>query len=439
MAIVRRRPGGRVIALVLAVIGAWFVSLFAGPAIYAAMGLAGFAFLAFAGIPGIVIPQKVAMAANSFPLLAAPLFILMGNLMNTGGISVRIFAFAKALVGWMRGGLCQANILGSVIFAGMSGSAVADAAGLGTVEIEAMKREGYDAETAGAITAASATIGPIIPPSLPMIVYGVTAETSIGALFLAGVIPGLLMAGALMLMVRHLAIRRNLPSHPFAGGAALWRAFKGAFWALMAPVVLFGGLFSGVFTPTEAAAVAVVYALVLGLFVYREFRWSDLPKVILDTVETTGVVMALVMCASLIGYCISVSRLPQEFGATLTSLTTNPIVYLLIVNALLLAVGCFMEALAAMLVLIPILVPVAVKLGIDPVQFGLVFVLNLMIGTVTPPVGVVLYVTAKVAQVPFDRMVRAILTYLLPLFAVLSLVTFWPALSTFLPGLLMGR
>ena len=427
------------IALVLAVIGAWFVSLFAGPAIYAAMGLAGFAFLALAGIPGIVIPQKVAMAANSFPLLAAPLFILMGNLMNTGGISVRIFAFAKALVGWMRGGLCQANILGSVIFAGMSGSAVADAAGLGTVEIEAMKREGYDAETAGAITAASATIGPIIPPSLPMIVYGVTAETSIGALFLAGVIPGLLMAGALMLMVRHLAIRRNLPSHPFAGGAALWRAFKGAFWALMAPVVLFGGLFSGVFTPTEAAAVAVVYALVLGLFVYREFRWSDLPKVILDTVETTGVVMALVMCASLIGYCISVSRLPQEFGATLTSLTTNPIVYLLIVNALLLAVGCFMEALAAMLVLIPILVPVAVKLGIDPVQFGLVFVLNLMIGTITPPVGVVLYVTAKVAQVPFDRMVRAILPYLLPLFAVLSLVTFWPALSTFLPGLLMGR
>ena len=427
------------IALVLAVIGAWFVSLFAGPAIYAAMGLAGFAFLALAGIPGIVIPQKVAMAANSFPLLAAPLFILMGNLMNTGGISVRIFAFAKALVGWMRGGLCQANILGSVIFAGMSGSAVADAAGLGTVEIEAMKREGYDAETAGAITAASATIGPIIPPSLPMIVYGVTAETSIGALFLAGVIPGLLMAGALMLMVRHLAIRRNLPSHPFAGGAALWRAFKGAFWALMAPVVLFGGLFSGVFTPTEAAAVAVVYALVLGLFVYREFRWSDLPKVILDTVETTGVVMALVMCASLIGYCISVSRLPQEFGATLTSLTTNPIVYLLIVNALLLAVGCFMEALAAMLVLIPILVPVAVKLGIDPVQFGLVFVLNLMIGTVTPPVGVVLYVTAKVAQVPFDRMVRAILPYLLPLFAVLSLVTFWPALSTYLPGLLMGR
>src|SRR5512147_2324190 len=252
------------------ILAAWFVSLFLGPTLYAMMGLAGFAFLLLSGIPGIVIPQKIAMAANSFPLLAAPLFILMGNVMNSSGITYRIFDFATALVGWMRGGLCQANILGSVIFAGMSGSAVADAAGLGTIEIAAMKKEGYDAETAGAITAASATIGPIIPPSLPMIVYGVAAETSIGALFLAGIVPGLLMAGALMLMVRHLARRLNLPQHPFPGGAALWNAFRRAFWALMAPVVLFGGMFSGVFTPTEAAAVAVVYALVLGLVVYRE-------------------------------------------------------------------------------------------------------------------------------------------------------------------------
>lgn len=427
------------IELMLGILAAWFVSLFAGPAIYAAMGLAGFAFLVLAGIPGIVVPQKVAMAANSFPLLAAPLFILMGNLMNSSGISVRIFEFAKCVVGWMRGGLCQANIFGSVIFAGMSGSAVADAAGLGTVEIEMMKKEGYDAETAGAITAASATIGPIIPPSLPMIVYGVTAETSIGALFLAGVVPGLAMALALMVMVRHLAIRKNLPRHPFEGGRVLWLAFRGAFWALMAPVVLLGGMFSGIFTPTEAAAVAVVYALVLGLFVYREFALKDLPKLVVDTVETTGVVMALVMTASLLGYCISVSRLPQEFGAALAHLTTNPLVYLLIVNLLLLVVGCFMEALAAMLVLIPILVPPALALGIDPVQFGLIFVLNLMIGTITPPVGVVLYVTAKVAQVPFDRMARATAPYLVPLVGVLVLCTVWPPLTTFLPKALLGR
>jgi tripartite ATP-independent transporter DctM subunit len=321
----------------------------------------------------------------------------------------------------------------------MSGSAVADAAGLGTVEIEAMKREGYDAETAGAITAASATIGPIIPPSLPMIVYGVAAETSIGALFLAGIVPGLLMAAALMVMVRHLAIKRGLPHHPFEGWRALWRAFRRAFWALMAPMVLFGGLFSGIFTPTEAAAVAVVYALVLGLFVYRDLQLADLPKLILDTVETSGVVMALVMTASLLGYCISVSRLPQEFGTALTSLTSEPLLYLLIVNLLLLVVGCLMEALSAMLVLIPILVPTAIALGIDPVQFGLLFVLNLMIGTITPPVGVVLYVTAKVAEVPFERMARAVMPYLIPLFAVLAAITLWPPLTTLLPSLLLGR
>jgi tripartite ATP-independent transporter DctM subunit len=427
------------ITLMLAILGAWFIALFAGPAIYAAMGLAGFAFLLLAGIPGIVIPQKVAMAANSFPLLAAPLFILMGNLMNSAGITYRIFDFAKAVVGWMRGGLAQANIVGSLIFAGMSGSAVADAAGMGAVEIEAMKREGYRAETAGAVTAASATIGPIIPPSLPMIVYGVAAETSIGALFLAGVIPGLLMTVALMLMVRHIAIRDRLPQHPFEGARALWTAFRRAFWALMAPVVLFGGLLSGVFTPTEAAAVAVTYALVLGLFVYRDFRLADLPRVILDTVETTGVVMALVMTASLLGYCISVSRLPQVFGSALTALTATPLLYLLICNVLLLVVGFFMEALAAMLVLIPILVPPALALGIDPVQFGLVFVLNLMIGTITPPVGVVLYVTAKVANVSFEAIVRSTMPFLLPLFIVLAMITLWPPLTTWLPGVLLGR
>jgi len=425
--------------LMTAILVAWFVSLFFGPTLYALMGLAGFAFLALAGIPGIVIPQKIAMAANSFPLLAAPLFILMGNVMNTAGISYRIFDFAKAVVGWMRGGLCQANIIGSVIFAGMSGSAVADAAGLGTVEIAAMKKEGYDAETAGAITAASATIGPIIPPSLPMIVYGVAAETSVGALFIPGVIPGLLMAVALMIMVRSLSIRQNMPRHPFEGWGELWRSFRRAFWAIMAPFLLIGGMFSGIFTPTEAAAVAVVYALVLGLFVYREFSWRDLPKLILDTVETTGVVMALVMTATLLGYCLTVARIPQEFGGWLTALSTNPLVFLLIVNVLLLVVGCFMEALAAMLVLIPILVPTALKLGIDPVQFGLIFVLNLMIGTITPPVGVVLFVTAKVAGVPFDRLARATLPYLWALIAVLALITVWPAATTFLPHLLLDK
>jgi tripartite ATP-independent transporter DctM subunit len=272
-----------------------------------------------------------------------------------------------------------------------------------------------------------------------MIIYGVSAETSIGGLFLAGVIPGLLMAGALMVMVRAIAVKLDLPRHPFPGLGDLWRAFRDAFWALLTPVILFAGLFGGVFTPTEAAAISVAYALVLGLVIYREFRWADLPRIILDTVETTGVVMSLVMAASLLAYCLAVSQVPQTVGTYLTGIATSQLLFLLLVNVILLVVGCFMEALAAMLILIPILVPVAVKLGIDPIQFGLIFVLNLMIGTITPPVGVVLYVTAKVANISFERVTRATLPFLVPLLVVLAMVTLWPPLSTWLPNLVLGK
>ncbi len=425
--------------LMLAILAAWFVAIFLGPPLWLAMALAGWAFLALAGIPDLALAQRIAKTADSFPLLAAPLFILMGNVMNSAGITQRIFAFASVCVGWMRGGLCHANIVASVFFAGTSGSAVADAGGLGTLEIRAMTDEGYPPDIAAAVTASSATIGPIIPPSLPMIIYGVSAETSIGALFLAGVIPGLLMAGALMVMVRAVAVRLDLPRHPFPGLADLWRAFRRAFWALLLPVILFAGLFGGVFTPTEAAAISVAYALLLGLFIYREFRWADLPKIVLATVETTGVVMALVMAASLLAYCLALSQVPQAAGAFLTALAASPLVFLLVVNVILLVVGCFMEGLAAMLILIPILVPAAVKLGIDPVHFGLMFVLNLMIGTITPPVGIVLYVTAKVADISFERVPRATLPVLVPLLAVLAAVSLWPPLSTWLPNLLLGR
>ena len=424
--------------LMLVILAVWFVSLFAGVPIWLAMGLAAWAFLALTGIPDLVVAQRLAKSIDSFPLLAAPLFILMGNIMNSAGITERIFDFAKVCVGWMRGGLCHANIIASVFFAGTSGSAVADAGGLGTIEIKAMTDEGYSPDIAAALTASSATIGPIIPPSLPMIIYGVSAEASIGALFIAGVIPGVLMAVALMVMVRAISVRLNLPRHPFPGLGDLWRAFKGAFWALMTPVILFTGLFGGVFTPTEAAAISVAYALVLGLFIYRDFRWRDLPKIIVDTVETTGVVLALVMCAGLMAYCLSVSQVPQIAGNYLTNLTDDPLVFLLIVNVILLVVGCFMEAIAAMLILIPILVPAAMKLGIDPIQFGLIFVLNLMIGTITPPVGVVLYVTAKVAGISFERVTRATLPFLVPLLVVLAAITVWPPLTTWLPKLVMA-
>jgi tripartite ATP-independent transporter DctM subunit len=421
------------------VLGGWVAAMLLGMPLFASMGLAAFAFVLLGGMPPAIVPQKLAQAANSFPLLAAPLFILMGNIMNSAGITERIFTFATACVGWLRGGLCHANILASVIFAGMSGSAVADAGGVGTLEIKAMRDEGYDAETAAAITAASATIGPIIPPSLPMVVYGVSADVSIGGLFLAGVIPGLLMAGALMLMVTEVARRRNLPRHPFPGLAELWRAYKRAHWALMTPVLLFGGMITGQFTPTEAAGVATVYAMFLGLVVYRDFNLRNLPDILAETVETTGVVLALVMTAAALGWCLSISRLPQTLGPQIINLVGNPIAFLLLVNGLLLIVGCFMEALAAMLILIPILTPAAAQLGIDPIQFGLIFVLNLMIGTITPPVGVVLFVTARIANISFGAMSRAIVPWLVPLIAVLLAITLWPPLTTWLPQLVLSR
>ena len=419
-------------SVMLVILVVWFVLLFAGAPIYVTMALAGAAFVYAAGINPVVVAQKLAKSADSFPLLAAPMYILMGSLMNSAGVTERIFRFATVCVGWWKGGLCHANILGSVIFAGMSGSAVADAGGIGTIEIKAMTDAGYDVDTAAAITAASATIGPIIPPSLPMIIYGVAAEASIGDLFLGGVVPGLLMAAALMVMVRAIAIRKNLPRVPFPSARDVGSAFVGAFWALMCPVVLFGGMLSGFFTATESAAVAALYALVVGLG-YRDFRLRDLPRILIDTVETTGVMMALVMSAGLLGYALSISRLPQEFGGWLTGVIDSKIAYLLLVNVILLVVGCFMEAIAAILILVPILVPPAMALGIDPVQFGLVVVLNLMVGTITPPVGIVLFVTARVAGISFERVTRATLPFLWPLLAVLMAITLWPALTTALP------
>ena len=422
-----------------AILAVWFVALFSGVPLFVTMGLASAAFVAIGGFPLIVIPQKVAMAANSFPLLAAPFFILMGNIMNSAGITKRIFAFATVAVGWLRGGLCHANILASVIFAGMSGSAVADAGGLGTIEIKAMRDAGYEPETAAAIPAASATIGPIIPPSLPMVIYGVSAEASIGALFLGAVIPGLLMAAALMAMVARLAIRRGYPREAFPTLADILAASREAFWALMAPVVLLGGMLGGMFTPTEAAAVAVLYSLILGLLVYREFELRDLPRLILDTIETTGVVMALVMTAALFAWCLSISRIPQLSSAALVGWIDDPLTLFLLINLILLVVGMFMEAIAAMLLLIPILVPPALALGIDPIQLGVVFVFNLMVGTITPPVGVVLFVTAQVAKVPFEAVTRAVIPFLVPLILVLLATTLWPPLTTTLPDLLLAR
>ncbi len=404
-----------------------------------AIALAGSSaiFLMFFGtVPEMVVAHRMVNGVDSFPLLAVPFFILAGNLMNTAGITERIFNFAKALIGWMRGGLGHVNIGASVIFAGMSGAAVADAGGLGAIEIKAMRDANYDPGFAVGITAASSTIGPIIPPSLPMVIYGVVAGASIGQLFAAGFVPGMLMAVALMAMVAWYARRRGYPRDQAFDLCVLWRSFLSAFLSLLTPVIIVGGILSGAFTPTEAAIAACAWALVLGLLVYRTLTWRRFLRVSFDTIETTAVVLFVVAAASIFAWILTQNRVPEKFAALILSVSDTPWVVLILINLILLIVGCFMETVAAITILVPVLLPIAVAMGVDPVHFGVIMVLNLMIGLLTPPVGMVLYVLSRVSKIPFERCVAATAPFLIPLGLVLLLVTFVPAITMWLPTLL---
>jgi len=416
----------------------WLGLMALGMPLFISMGFSCLMYLWANGEILLSIPQRLTASANSFPLLAAPFFMLTGMAMNSAGITKRIYDFCECLAGRFRGGLAHVNVIGSVIFAGMSGSAVADAAGLGTIEIKAMTDEGYPLAFSAAVTAASATIGPIIPPSVPLLIYGVIADVSIGRLFAGGFIPEFLMAAALMVQIRWMAQKRGFGAHRAPTLREFVTKTRKALLSLMTPVILFGGMMAGVFTPTEAAFAAAAYALALGLFVYRELSWRDLPKIFLDTVETNAVVLMLVMTASLFGWVLARAQVPQQLGAWILGTTQNPLVILLLINVFLLIVGCFMEALAALIVLIPVFMPVIKAVGIDPVHFGLVVVLNLMIGTLTPPVGIVLFVVSRVAKLPFEEVARATAPFLVPLIVVLLLITVFPELVLFLPRVIFG-
>ena len=387
-------------------------------------------------VPDLVVVHRMVNGVDSFPLLAIPFFILAGNLMNSAGITNRIFAFATALVGWMRGGLGHVNIGASVLFAGMSGAAVADAGGLGTIEIKAMRDAGYDDDFAVAVTAASSTIGPIIPPSLPMVIYGVMASASVGQLFAAGFIPGLLMAVSLMAMVAWYARKRNYPRDARFDVRLIGKTFVHAFLSLMTPVIIVGGILTGVFTPTEAAIAAVAYALVLGLFVYRTLNWRRLLHVSMETIETTVIILLIVAAASIFAWILTSNRFSEQFAELLLTITENPILILLLLNLVMLVVGLFMETVAAITILVPVLLPIAMKIGVDPVHFGVIMVLNLMIGLLTPPVGMVLFVLSRVSGVSFERCSAATMPFLVPLVIVLIMITFIPQLSMWLPTLI---
>ena len=387
-------------------------------------------------VPDVVVMHRMINGVDSFPLLAIPFFILAGNLMNNGGITVRIFDFAKALMGWMRGGLGHVNVGASIVFSGMSGAAVADAGGLGTIEIKAMKDAGYDEEFSVGITAASSTIGPIIPPSLPMVIYGVMASVSVGQLFVAGLVPGLLMGLVLMAMITIISRRRGYTRDAVFSLPVLGHTFKRAFLSLLTPVIIVGGIMSGAFTPTEAAIAAVVYALVLGGVVYRSLTWRRLLKVSMETIETTAVILLIVAGASIFAWILTSNQVTQHVVTLLGPFADNPIATLIIINLVLILVGCFMETIAAITILVPVLLPVAITAGVDPVHFGVIMVLNLMIGLLTPPVGMVLYVLSRVSGISFEKCMRGTLPFLVPLVIALLLVTFIPAISLWLPTLI---
>ena len=422
--------------IVLALIGGFLLLLVIGVPVAISLAGSSLIYVMLEGVqPHLVVLHRMIGGIDSFPLLAIPFFIMAGSLMNSGGITNRIYDFALALVGWLKGGLGHVNIVGSVIFAGMSGTAVADAGGLGNIEIKAMRDHGYSVDFSVGITGASSTIGPIIPPSLPFVIYGVMANASIGKLFAAGVIPGLVMALTMMIMVTYYAHTRGWHRDAKFSIVALWQTFKRAFLPLLTPIILVGGMTTGVFTPTEAAIAATVYAIFLGMAVYRTLSLKKLIKVSMETAETTALILLIVAGASIFGYLITLTKVTDNVSALVLSITTTPWIVLLLVNIFLLIVGCFMETIAAITILVPVLLPLMDKIGVDPVHFGLIMVLNLMIGLLTPPVGMVLYILARVANISFERTARACLPFLIPLLVSLALVTYWPSMVMFLPNL----
>lgn len=406
------------------------------PIAFALMAAVIVYFLGFSLLPPTVVVQRMAPGLDSFPLLAIPLFILAGNIMNQGGIAARIFAFANALVGHLRGGLAQVNIAASLIFSGMSGVAQADAAGLGTVEIRAMRQQGFDPAFAGAVTAASSIIGPIVPPSVIMVLYGVLAGVSIGDLFLAGIVPGLVIGMLLMFTVWvliHFAGIYAPPPTPM-NACRLWQTFRGAILPLLAPVLLVAGLLTGVATPTELGALVVLYATALG-FLYGDLSFGKLNRCLATTLIMSGALVFIMSAAIPFGWVISVNNIPANLSGAILSLTDSPVMVLLLINVLLLIIGMVMETTAILLIAVPALLPLILTLGIDPVHFGLIIVINLLIGAATPPFGVLLFVVQDIAQVSFRRIVIAFLPFYVPLIAALLLITYVPGLALWLPGL----
>jgi tripartite ATP-independent transporter DctM subunit len=418
-------------------IGVFVAGLVLGVPVAVTLGLSSFAYLLTAGIPLVAMPQKMYAGIDVFVLLCIPGFILAGNLMNGGGITERIIRFANSAVGWARGGLGLTNIAGSMLFGGISGTAVADSASIGAVMIPGMTKVGYPAGFSAAVTAASSTVGPMIPPSVPMIIVGALSGISVGRMFLAGAVPGILMGIAMMITCYIIAVRRDFPRQGWRGFGELAKSFLGAFWALAMTALIIGGLLSGLATPTETAVVACLYAFVVGVFFYRELPLRIVPRILIDSAVSSAAILVLVGFANVFGWILVSERIPQMIAGAVLDLTDNKYLVILIINLLLLFVGMFMETIAALIILFVPLLSLAQSVGIDPLHFATFTVLNLMLGLTTPPVGVCLFVCANIAKLPLMEVVGAIVPFLLTNIVVLLLVSYIPAISMWLPSLLL--
>lgn len=420
--------------MILLLVIVFFAVMAIGAPIMVALGLSSAIALQFNGRSMVIVAQTVFQSLDSFSLMAIPFFVLAGNLMQSGGIASRLVGLANAIVGWIKGGLGAVVVLTSMLFATVSGSSSATTAAVGSTLIPAMQRKGYPKPFAASVTAASGELGAIIPPSIPMIVYGLAANVSVGSLFIAGILPGILVGVSLILTVYIMArvngydVVRRISLRQWAGELIV--ALRRSGLALLMPVIILGGIYGGVVTPTEASCVAVVYGLVIGLFVYKEINVRDLPIILGRSAVMSSIIMLIVAFAAVFAYLLTINQVPQYVAQYIAGLSDSPIVFLLLVNLVLFVVGMFMEALAAILILAPILAPVAIAFGIDPIHFGIVMIVNLAIGMVTPPVGVNLFVVCQIANLKLGQLVKYLVVFLSVLVVDVLIITYVPMLST---------
>ncbi|SCW67556.1 TRAP transporter large permease [Ancylobacter rudongensis] len=416
--------------IALLLFGGFALFLILGVPVAFGIALAALGAILYQGYPMALFGQRLFTSVDSFPLMAIPLFMLAGSLMGHGGITRRIINLALALVGNIRGSLAHVVTTSGVIMGGVSGSGVADVAALGSVMIPEMKKRNYDTGFSAALVASSGSLALILPPSIAIIIYGVSNQASIGDLFLAAIAPGIVIGLGFALYSYFYAVRHGYPTEGRVSGAEKWKRFKEASWALMMPVIIIGGIRMGVFTPTEGGAVVAVYAFLVGLFVYKEFTLADIPKICMEAAIATAVIAAIIAATSLFGWLLTNARLPQTIAGAILGLTENKILLLLLINVMLLVVGMFLDSGPAILLMTPILGPVAAHLGVDPVQFGLVMVINLTIGLLTPPVGTALYLASSISGVPVMRLSTAMLPFIGIMLAVLGLVTYVPGFTS---------